>query len=231
MVRITRVYTGTGDEGETSLVDGSRRSKADIRLEAVGTCDELNALFGLCLMEIGRLPKHGDGGSRSTVQRVQSIAHQTLPRIQNELFDLGAELACPPSQIPEQMAVLSDNQATTLIDEMDAWLEQLEPLTSFILPSGQGPEAVIHLARTVTRRLERTVLRLAESEGEGAVRPIVLVYLNRLSDWLFVFGRWVCLKLGNDEALWMPLGRRGPESGAGSMIRKMNQNDDDFEQL
>ena len=109
---------------------------------------------------------------------------------------------------------------------MDDWLEQLEPLTSFILPSGQGPEAVIHLARTVTRRLERTVLRLAESEGEGAVRPIVLVYLNRLSDWLFVFGRWVCLKLGNDEALWMPLGRRGPESGAGSMIRKMNQNDD-----
>ena len=231
MVRITRVYTGTGDEGETSLVDGSRRSKADIRLEAVGTCDELNALFGLCLMEIGRLPKHGDGGSRSTVQRVQSIAHHALPRIQNELFDLGAELACPPSQIPEQMAVLSDNQASTLIDEMDAWLEQLEPLTSFILPSGQGPEAVIHLARTVTRRLERTVLRLAESEGEGAVRPIVLVYLNRLSDWLFVFGRWVCLKLGNDEALWMPLGRRGPESGAGSMIRKMNQNDDDFEQL
>ena len=81
MVRITRVYTGTGDEGNTSLVDGSRRSKADPRIEAVGTCDELNALFGMCLMEIQRLPSHEDGGSRSTVQRVQSIVTQVLPLI------------------------------------------------------------------------------------------------------------------------------------------------------
>jgi cob(I)alamin adenosyltransferase len=231
MVRITRVYTGTGDEGETSLVDGSRRSKADPRLEAVGTCDELNALLGMCLMEIERLPKHDDGGNRSTVQRVQSITNQALPRIQNELFDLGAELACPPSKLPEGMVVLNDNQASVLVDEMDAWLEQLEPLTSFILPSGQGPEAVIHLTRTVTRRLERTVLRLAESEGSDAVRPLVLVYLNRLSDWFFVFGRWVCLSLGNDESLWMPLGRRGPESGVGASIRKLTQSDLEFDQL
>ncbi|MBT5025195.1 MAG: cob(I)yrinic acid a,c-diamide adenosyltransferase, partial [Euryarchaeota archaeon] len=201
MVRITRVYTGTGDEGNTSLVDGSRRSKADPRLEAVGTCDELNALFGMCLMEIQRLPSHEDGGSRSTVQRVQSIVTQVLPRVQNELFDLGAELACPPEQLPEGMAVLSDKQADVLVEEMDAWLEQLEPLTSFILPSGNGPEAVMHLTRTVTRRLERTVLRLSEAEGEGSVRPLVLVYINRLSDWLFVLGRWVCLGLGNDESL------------------------------
>ena len=151
MVRITRVYTGTGDEGNTSLVDGSRRSKADPRLEAVGTCDELNALFGMCLMEIQRLPSHEDGGSRSTVQRVQSIVTQVLPRVQNELFDLGAELACPPEQLPEGMAVLSDKQADVLLEEMDAWLEQLEPLTSFILPSGNGPEAVMHLTRTVSR--------------------------------------------------------------------------------
>jgi len=139
MVRITRVYTGTGDKGETSLVDGSRRSKADPRLEAVGTCDELNALLGMCLMEIERLPQHDDGGNRSTAKRVQVIANQALPRIQNELFDLGAELACPPSQLPEGMAVLNEVQASVLLDEMDAWLEQLEPLTSFILPSGQGP--------------------------------------------------------------------------------------------
>ena len=100
MVRITRVYTGTGDKGTTSLVDGSRRSKADLRLEAVGTCDELNALFGLCMMEVQRLPSHDDGGQRSTVSRVQNIVSQVLPRIQNELFDLGAELACLPSQLP-----------------------------------------------------------------------------------------------------------------------------------
>ena len=109
MVRITRVYTGTGDEGTTSLVDGSRRSKADLRLEAVGTCDELNALFGLCLMEVQRLPGHEDGGSRSTVSRVQNIVTQVLPRIQNELFDLGAELACIPSQLPEGMAAVPLN--------------------------------------------------------------------------------------------------------------------------
>ena len=231
MVRITRVYTGTGDEGNTSLVDGSRRSKADPRLEAVGTCDELNALFGMCLMEIQRLPSHEDGGSRSTVQRVQSIVTQVLPRVQNELFDLGAELACPPEQLPEGMAVLSDKQADVLVEEMDAWLEQLEPLTSFILPSGNGPEAVMHLTRTVTRRLERTVLRLSEAEGEGSVRPLVLVYINRLSDWLFVLGRWVCLGLGNDESLWMPLGRRGPENGSADLIRKLSRSDDDFDHL
>jgi len=231
MVRITRVYTGTGDEGQTSLVDGSRRSKTDPRLEAVGTCDELNALLGMCLMEITRLPMHEDGGNRSTVQRVQLIANQVLPRLQNELFDLGAELACPPTELPEGMVVLNENQASVLVDEMDAWLEQLEPLTSFILPSGEGPEAVIHLTRTVTRRLERTVLRLAESEGNDAVRPLVLVYLNRLSDWFFVFGRWVCLGLGNEESLWMPLGRRGPETGVGALIRKLNQNDEEFKQL
>lgn len=231
MVRITRVYTGTGDEGNTSLVDGSRRSKADPRIEAVGTCDELNALFGMCLMEIQRLPSHEDGGSRSTVQRVQSIVAQVLPRVQNELFDLGAELACPPEQLPEGMAVLSDKQADVLVEEMDAWLEQLEPLTSFILPSGNGPEAVMHLTRTVTRRLERTVLRLSEAEGEGSVRPLVLVYINRLSDWLFVLGRWVCLGLGNNESLWMPLGRRGPENGVADLIRKLSRSDDDFDNL
>ena len=231
MVRITRVYTGTGDEGTTSLVDGSRRSKADLRLEAVGTCDELNALFGLCLMEVQRLPGHEDGGNRSTVTRVQSIVTQVLPRIQNELFDLGAELACIPSQLPEGMAVLSEKQADVLVDEMDAWLEQLEPLTSFILPSGNGPEAAVHVTRTVARRLERAVLRLRESEGEGSVRPLVLIYLNRLSDWLFVLGRWICLGLGNEESLWLPLGKRGSEKGVADQVRKLSQSDADFANL
>jgi len=212
MVRINRVYTGGGDTGETSLVDGSRRSKADPRFEVVGTCDELNAVFGLVAMEANRMPDHEDGGNRATVQRVQTILSMVLTRVQNELFDLGAELACDPSKLPEYMVLISEEQSNVLVDEMDAWLEHLEPLTSFILPAGHGPEAMLHLARTVARRLERSVLRLKETEGDASVRPIVQVYLNRLSDWLFVLGRWVTSGLGHDETLWQPLGKRGPEA-------------------
>jgi len=231
MVRINRVYTGGGDQGETSLVDGSRRSKADPRLEVVGTCDELNAIFGLVAMEANRMPDHDDGGNRATVQRVQTILSMVLTRVQNELFDLGAELACEPSNLPEYMVLINEDQADVLVSEMDAWLEHTEPLTSFILPAGQGPEAMLHLARTVARRLERAVLRLKESEGEKSVRPLVQVYLNRLSDWLFVLGRWVTAGLGHDETLWQPLGKRGPESGVAERIRRLSASDDDFASL
>jgi len=231
MVRINRVYTGGGDEGQTSLVDGSRRSKADPRFEVVGTCDELNSIFGLVAMEANRLPKHEDGGHRATVQRVQTILSMVLTRVQNELFDLGAELACVPTELPEYMVLISEQQSDVLVSEMDAWLEHVEPLTSFILPAGHGPEAMLHLARTVTRRLERSVIRLKEHEGEGSVRPNVQVYLNRLSDWLFVLGRWVTAGLGHDETLWLPLGKRGPETGVAERIRRLYASDEDFEAL
>lgn len=231
MVRINRVYTGGGDTGETSLVDGSRRSKADPRFEVVGTCDELNAVFGLVAMEANRMPDHEDGGNRATVQRVQTILSMVLTRVQNELFDLGAELACDPSKLPEYMALISEEQSNVLVDEMDAWLEHLEPLTSFILPAGHGPEAMLHLARTVARRLERSVLRLKQTEGDASVRPIVQVYLNRLSDWLFVLGRWVTSGLGHDETLWQPLGKRGSETGVAKRIRQLHASDDDFADL
>ena len=231
MVRINRVYTGGGDTGETSLVDGSRRSKADPRFEVVGTCDELNAVFGLVAMEANRMPDHEDGGNRATVQRVQTILSMVLTRVQNELFDLGAELACDPSKLPEYMVLISEEQSNVLVDEMDAWLEHLEPLTSFILPAGHGPESMLHLARTVARRLERSVLRLKETEGDASVRPIVQVYLNRLSDWLFVLGRWVTSGLGHDETLWQPLGKRGPGSGVAKRIRQLHASDDDFADL
>ena len=231
MVRINRVYTGGGDEGQTSLVDGSRRSKADLRFEVVGTCDELNSVFGLVAMEANRLPKHEDGGDRATVQRVQTILSMVLTRIQNELFDLGAELACVPTELPEYMVLISEQQSDVLVSEMDAWLEHLEPLTSFILPAGHGPEAMLHLARTVARRLERSVIRLKEHEGEGSVRPNGQVYLNRLSDWLFVLGRWVTAGLGHDETLWQPLGKRGPEKGVAERIRRLHASDEDFEAL
>lgn len=231
MVRINRVYTGGGDTGETSLVDGSRRSKADPRFEVVGTCDELNAVFGLVAMEANRMPDHEDGGNRATVQRVQTILSMVLTRVQNELFDLGAELACDPSKLPEYMVLISEEQSNVLVDEMDAWLEHLEPLTSFILPAGHGPEAMLHLARTVARRLERSVLRLKQTEGDASVRPIVQVYLNRLSDWLFVLGRWVTSGLGHDETLWQPLGKRGSEAGVAKRIRQLHASDDDFADL
>ena len=115
MVKINRVYTGGGDGGQTSLVDGSRRSKADLRFEVVGTCDELNAVFGLVVMESERMPKHEDGGNRATVERVQTILSLVLTRVQNELFDLGAELACVPSELPEYMVLISEDQCNCLL--------------------------------------------------------------------------------------------------------------------
>ena len=171
MVKITRVYTGGGDKGESSLVDGSRRMKSDLRFEVVGVCDELNSLIGTALMEINRLPSHEDGGDRTNVQRVQKVVGEAFGRVQNELFDLGAELACPPENLPEYMVLLSETQADLLVEEMDVWLEDLEPLSSFILPTGPAPVAMMHVSRTVVRRLERATVRLMEHEGEGAVRP------------------------------------------------------------
>ena len=129
------------------------------------------------------------------------------------------------------MVLINEAQCAVLVEEMDAWLEHIEPLTSFILPAGHGPEAMLHLARTVARRLERAVVRLKEHEGDASVRPIVQVYLNRLSDWLFVLARWVTSGLGHDEMLWQPLGKRGPGSGVANRIRRLYASDEDFEML
>ena len=182
MVRITKVHTGGGDGGETSLVDGSRVPKSDSRIEIVGTCDEVNALLGLVLMETNRLPDtHSDGGTRITVRRVKDVCSAALGRMQSELFDLGAELACPPDQIPEYMQLVDQEDSDRLCEEMDAWNEELEPLESFILPTGSGPIAAMHLARTVTRRLERAMVAIKDE-----MRPLALQYVNRVSDWIFV---------------------------------------------
>jgi cob(I)alamin adenosyltransferase len=194
----------------------------------VGTCDELNATLGIILMECNRLQDHGDGGQSSSIKRVKSVVNSALSRIQNELFDLGAELACLPSELPDYMELISDTQSELLLSEMDAWQEHLEPLRNFILPSGQGPEAIIHLSRTVTRRLERAMVRLMDKEGENSVRKVALVYVNRLSDWLFVLGRWVSFSLGNNETIWKPLANRERAEGVVDLIKKFNSNDDDF---
>ena len=218
MVRITKVHTGGGDSGETSLVDGSRVPKSDARIEVVGTCDEVNALLGLVLMESNRLSDtHSDGGNRVTTRRVKDVCNSAIGRLQSELFDLGAELACPPDQIPEYMQLIDQEDSDRLCEEMDAWNEELQPLESFILPSGSGPIASMHLARTVIRRLERSMVAMKDG-----IRPISLQYVNRLSDWVFVLTRWVSSRLGEDESLWIPKGKR--ETGTAGMTRRQNAN-------
>ncbi|MBH34992.1 MAG: ATP:cob(I)alamin adenosyltransferase [Euryarchaeota archaeon] len=231
MVKINRVYTGGGDDGESSLVDGSRRRKSDPRFSVVGTCDEANSWLGMVLAEINRVPDHEDGGARTSVQRVQTVLNEALARVQNELFDLGAELACPPERLPEYMVLLSQGQTDVLMAEMDAWLTTLPELTSFILPAGSPPVACLQVARTVVRRLERDIVQLQEHEGEAAVRPLVKVYVNRLSDWLFVMGRWVSTMLNEEEALWVPLGKRPAEKGVAHRVEQMKASDDDFSSL
>ncbi len=209
MVRINRVHTGTGDEGNTSLVDGSRVPKFHPRLEVVGTLDELNSILGSVLMESNRIPeRHSDGGERKNVLEVQQIVSRGIKRIQQELFDLGAELACPADNIPEGIVLLEQEVSDLLLSEMDSMQKELKPLESFILPGGVAPIANLHIARTVVRRTERQLIKLIHEEGEDSVRIFVKEYMNRLSDWLFVLIRWVSNRLGEEEFLWVPKEKR-----------------------
>ena len=125
MVRINRVYTGTGDDGTSAFVDGSRHRKSDVRFSAVGTCDELNSIVGIIRRDCSQLPDHADGGNSASVTRIQKISEVALNRIQSELFDLGAELACQPNDLPEYMQLISQQQCESLTDEMDAYDEDL----------------------------------------------------------------------------------------------------------
>jgi cob(I)alamin adenosyltransferase len=186
MVRITKVHTGGGDGGNTSLASGDRVSKSHPRLET----------------------RHHDGGLRATVRRARNAAKPKLALLQQELFDVGGECAFPPGTVPEYVVIIGDTQADRLCEEMDAWTADLPALESFILPTGSPLVASMHLARTVARRAERCAMHLRDADGEEAVRDLVLAYLNRLSDWFFVLGRWITAVLGEDEVLWQPLGER-----------------------
>ena len=209
MVRINRVYTGSGDDGQTSLVDGSRISKAHPRLQIVGTLDELNSLLGVALMETERIPtQHSDGGERKNVQEVQQIVIRVIQRIQQELFDLGAELACPINKIPEGIVLLQQKVSDTLLQEMDSMQKELTPLESFILPGGVAPIANLHVARSVVRRAERLLVELINEEGKDSVRFFIQEYFNRLSDWLFILARWISIRLDEMENLWIPVEKR-----------------------
>lgn len=195
MVRITKVHTGGGDGGETSLVDGTRVGKEHPRVAIYGTIDEANSAIGIVRMELGR--------ASFPMVETRDYADKLLGRIQQELFDVGAECACPPGGVPEQMTIIGSDAGERLVSEMDSMLEDLEPLSSFILPTGSPAVANLHMARTIVRRAEREACALREE-----VRPEVISYLNRLSDHCFVLGRWITAKTGEEETLWTPLGKR-----------------------
>ena len=180
MVRLTRIYTRGGDKGETSLGDGSRTPKDDLRVESFGTVDEANAAIGLARL-------HSQGA-----------ADAMLRRIQNDLFDLGADL-CNPKPEPGALQIVQP-QIDRLEHEIDAMNAELKPLESFILPGGTAASAYLHLARTVVRRAERLTVALARDD---AVNPLAIVYLNRLSDHLFVLSRHLNDK-GARDVLWVP---------------------------
>lgn len=194
MVRITKVHTGGGDGGETSLVDGTRVGKEHQRVAIYGTIDEANSALGIVRMEISR---------SSMPMEVCDYADKLLGIIQQELFDVGAECACPPGGIPEQMSIIGTESGERLVAEMDSMLEDLQPLSSFILPTGSPAVASLHMARTIVRRAEREACALRDE-----VRPEVISYLNRLSDHCFVLGRWISAKMGEEETLWTPMGKR-----------------------
>lgn len=184
MVKLTKIYTRTGDAGTTGLVDGTRRSKADARLVAIGEVDEANSAIGVALLGL-------DG----------PLA-EDLTRIQNDLFDLGADLATP-GDVEGALRILPE-QVARLEDQIDAMNAQLSPLTSFILPGGTPAAAHLHLARAIARRAERAGVLLGDHEP---INPSTLAYLNRLSDWLFVAARAVN-KNGASDVLWVPGGVR-----------------------
>ena len=198
MVRITKVHTGGGDTGKTSLLDGKRVGKENLRVGVYGTIDELNSQIGVIRMELNRCGESD----------FSDEADEKLGIIQQELFDIGGECSCTPGMLPPQMALIGMEQCDRLVAEMDNWLDDLSPLTSFIMPTGSAPVATMHVARTVTRRAERKVCEIIAIDGEDAIRTEIICYLNRLSDWLFVLGRWFSGKNREVEVLWTPLGKR-----------------------
>ncbi len=189
-IRITRVYTRTGDRGETALVGGKRVPKDAARIEAYGTIDELNALIGLA--RVFNEERLGEGEGHRWLDDL-------LRRIQNRLFDLGSELATPEDAVYEGMFRLGEAEVRELERLIDECQKELPPLKSFVLPGGGRIGAFLHQARTVCRRAEREILRLSRLEP---IPEWPLRYANRLSDLLFVLSRWVARRLGEREYLW-----------------------------
>lgn len=199
MVQLTRIYTGKGDKGQTSLGNGQKVAKNALRVEAYGSIDEANAVLGLARLQI------------------EADLDPVLTRVQNDLFDLGSDLCVPaPGEgeppLPFEPLRLSEGQADRLLTELERFNASLPPLTSFVLPGGTVASAHLHHARTVIRRAERQVVALAAVEP---VTPPVLLYLNRLSDLLFVLARHANGR-GSADVLWVPGQNREPPQEEGS---------------
>ena len=189
-IRITRVYTRTGDDGTTALVGGTRVSKDSKRIAAYGTIDELNASLGLARVFNEERLAEGEG---------HQWLDDVLRRLQNELFDLGSELATPEEAVYEGMFRFSEQEVKALERLMDQCQKELDPLKSFILPGGGRIGGFLHQCRTICRRAERDILALSREE---TINPHTLKYVNRLSDVFFVLSRWVGKRLGEKEYLW-----------------------------
>jgi len=190
MVVLNKIYTKTGDAGTTALGTGERRSKHDLRIAAYGTVDETNACLGVARLTLA-------GGGDKTVTAM-------LARIQNDLFDLGADLCTPDNgeKLEYEPLRIVEAQVTRLEGDIDTLNGELQPLRSFVLPGGTMGAAQLHIARTVSRRAERMMVELAGEENEP-VSDAALKYINRLSDFLFVASRYVNGK-GNGDELWVP---------------------------
>ncbi|MFD1745153.1 cob(I)yrinic acid a,c-diamide adenosyltransferase [Rhizobium helianthi] len=188
MVKLNKIYTRTGDDGTTGLVCGPRRLKHDVRVEAYGTVDETNAVIGVARLHTGNHPE----------------LDAMLMRIQNDLFDLGADLATPDTgeKLEWEPLRIVQAQVDRLEREIDQLNAALDPLTSFVLPGGSAAAAHLHVARTVSRRAERLMVELSKAEGEAISAP-ALKYINRLSDFLFVASRFVN-DGGKADILWVP---------------------------
>lgn len=184
MVVLNRIYTRTGDDGTSALATGERRPKSDLRFAVIGTVDELNAHVGLARLDAGGLPDVG----------------AMLARVQNDLFDLGADLATPEQRESRERLRISAVQVARLEREIDHLNASLAPLTSFVLPAGTAAATALHLCRTVARRAERLTVELA---GREAVNPEAIRYINRLSDFFFVAAR-AANDGGAGDVLWVP---------------------------
>ena len=189
MVKLNKIYTRTGDDGTTGLGSGERRKKYDLRVAAYGTIDEANAALG-----VARLHTSAD-----------AALDAALSRIQNDLFDVGADLCTPVKDggkgADGARLTVSDNQVAWLETEIDRLNEDLSPLRSFVLPGGTRLNTELHACRTICRRAERIAVSLAREEE---IPPEIIQYLNRLSDALFVWSRWANHALGAPETLWSP---------------------------
>jgi cob(I)alamin adenosyltransferase len=188
-MRITKVYTRTGDKGKTRLAGGQQVWKDSLRVEACGTVDELNASLGVVR---AMWLADAKGPIRGQIER-------ELRWMQNKLFDIGGLLATKPGQSFPNMPSVDAEDVTRLEDLIDGWQQELQPLTEFILPGGGTIASSLHLARTICRRAERCCVSLMRKEK---VEQAVMIYLNRLSDALFVLSRWIAHRLGQQELLW-----------------------------